>query len=63
MITPEITGTVVALQSRLIREFSSETPDHRLVLREKNDGLDAVPLETLGLTKREAEVLLWVKSG
>jgi DNA-binding CsgD family transcriptional regulator len=40
-----------------------ETPDHRLVLREKNNGLDAAPLETLGLTKREAEVLLWVSQG
>jgi len=40
-----------------------ETPDHRLVLREKNDELDAAPVETLGLTKREAEVLLWVSQG
>jgi DNA-binding CsgD family transcriptional regulator len=40
-----------------------QTPDHQLVLREKNEELDPAPLETLGLTKREAEVLLWVSQG
>jgi DNA-binding CsgD family transcriptional regulator len=38
-------------------------PDHRLVLSEVDDGLDAKPLEVLGITKREAEVLLWVSQG
>lgn len=33
------------------------------VLGENNEGPDAVPLERLGLTKREAEVLLWVSEG
>jgi DNA-binding CsgD family transcriptional regulator len=33
--------------------------EHRLVLAESTDSLDSTPLESLGLTKREAEVLLW----
>jgi hypothetical protein len=37
-----------------------QSPDYRLVLSEADDGLDAKPLEGLGITKREAEVLLWV---
>jgi DNA-binding CsgD family transcriptional regulator len=50
---------------RLIVESLSpiQTPDHRLVLREKTEALDAALLERLGLTKREAEVLLWVSQG
>jgi DNA-binding CsgD family transcriptional regulator len=50
---------------RLIVESVSpiQTPDHRLVFREQNEQLNAVPLERLGLTKREAEVLLWVSQG
>jgi DNA-binding CsgD family transcriptional regulator len=50
---------------RLIVESLSpiEAPDYRLVLHEKNVELDAAPLEALDLTKREAEVLLWVSQG
>src|SRR6266481_258624 len=33
--------------------------EHRLVLTESTDALDPTPLESLGLTKREAEVLFW----
>ena len=40
-----------------------QSPDYRLVLSEADDGLDARPLEGLGITKREAEVLLWVSQG
>jgi DNA-binding CsgD family transcriptional regulator len=40
-----------------------QAPDHRLVLREKNEELNAGALQRLGLTKREAEVLLWVSQG
>ena len=40
-----------------------QTPEHRLILRERNEILDAAPLERLGLTKREAEVLFWVSQG
>lgn len=40
-----------------------QTPDYRLILREKNQELDASSLEKLGLTKREAEILLWVSQG
>jgi DNA-binding CsgD family transcriptional regulator len=48
----------------ILRSLSPiRTSEHRLVLIEKNEELDAVPLETLGLTKREAEVLLWVSQG
>jgi DNA-binding CsgD family transcriptional regulator len=48
----------------IVRSLSPiKTPDHPLVLTEKNEELDSVPLETLGLTKREAEVLLWVSQG
>jgi DNA-binding CsgD family transcriptional regulator len=48
----------------IVRSLSPiRTSDHRLVLTEKNEELDAVPFETLGLTKREAEVLLWVSQG
>jgi DNA-binding CsgD family transcriptional regulator len=37
--------------------------EHRLVLRETSEALDARSLQTLGLTKREAEVLLWISQG
>jgi DNA-binding CsgD family transcriptional regulator len=40
-----------------------ESTEYRLVLTEAVDQGDASPLETLGLTKREAEVLLWVSRG
>jgi DNA-binding CsgD family transcriptional regulator len=50
---------------RLIIESLSpiQTPEHRLILREKCEELDATPLQRLGLTKREAEVLFWVSEG
>jgi DNA-binding CsgD family transcriptional regulator len=52
-------------QKRLVVESLSpvQTADHRLVLHEKNEELKAAPLEALDLTKREAEVLLWVSEG
>jgi DNA-binding CsgD family transcriptional regulator len=52
-------------RKRLVVESLSpvQTADHRLVLHEKNEELKAAPLEALDLTKREAEVLLWVSEG
>jgi DNA-binding CsgD family transcriptional regulator len=41
----------------------TETSEYRLLLRETVQVLDAVPLQKLGLTNREAEVLLWVSQG
>jgi DNA-binding CsgD family transcriptional regulator len=41
----------------------AEAPEYRLLLRETVQLLDAVPLQKLGLTNREAEVLLWVSQG
>jgi DNA-binding CsgD family transcriptional regulator len=47
-----------------VRSLSAtQSQDHRLVLGETDDRLDAIPLEALGITKREAEVLLWVSQG
>ena len=40
-----------------------EAPEYRLFLRETVQFLDAFPLQRLGLTNREAEVLLWVSQG
>jgi DNA-binding CsgD family transcriptional regulator len=40
-----------------------EAPEYRLFLRENVESLDAAPLQKLGLTHREAEVLLWVSQG
>lgn len=37
--------------------------EHRLLLREAVRRLDARPLQSLGLTSREAEVLLWLSQG
>lgn len=37
--------------------------EYRLLLHETGQFLDAVPLQRLGLTNREAEVLLWVSQG
>ena len=37
--------------------------EHRLILSEASEALDARSLQTLGLTKREAEVLFWVSQG
>jgi DNA-binding CsgD family transcriptional regulator len=41
----------------------TETPEYRLLLRETVQVLNALPLQKLGLTNREAEVLLWVSQG
>ena len=41
----------------------TEAAEYRLLLRETVQVLDAVPLQKLGLTNREAEVLLWVSQG
>jgi DNA-binding CsgD family transcriptional regulator len=37
--------------------------EYRLLLQETAQSLNAVPLQRLGLTNREAEVLLWVSQG
>jgi DNA-binding CsgD family transcriptional regulator len=47
-----------------VRSLSSvQAAEHRLVLAETSEELDANLLQTLGLTKREAEVLFWVSQG
>jgi DNA-binding CsgD family transcriptional regulator len=47
-----------------VRSLSSvQATEHRLVLTETSEELDAHSLQTLGLTKREAEVLFWVSQG
>ena len=48
-----------ALTVRLLLEGGEEI----LVLRETRQGLDPVPLEARGLTRREVEVLGWVVEG
>jgi DNA-binding CsgD family transcriptional regulator len=42
---------------------NSEGTEYRLLLRETVRRLDARPLQSLGLTSREAEVLLWLSQG
>jgi DNA-binding CsgD family transcriptional regulator len=42
---------------------SNEGSEYRLLLRETVRQLDARPLQRLGLTSREAEVLLWLSQG
>ncbi len=42
---------------------SGDGTEHRLLLRETVRELDARPLQSLGLTTREAEVLLWLSQG
>jgi DNA-binding CsgD family transcriptional regulator len=47
-----------------VRSLSSvQAAEHRLVLTETSEELDSNSLQTLGLTKREAEVLFWVSQG
>jgi DNA-binding CsgD family transcriptional regulator len=47
-----------------VRSLSSAgSAEHRLLLAESSEELDAQPLQALGLTKREAEVLLWISQG
>jgi len=47
-----------------VRSLSSvQAAEHRLVLTETGEERDASSLRTLGLTKREAEVLFWVSQG
>jgi DNA-binding CsgD family transcriptional regulator len=41
----------------------AESAEHRLLLTESDQKLHAQPLQKLGLTKREAEVLLWICRG
>jgi DNA-binding CsgD family transcriptional regulator len=38
-------------------------PQHRVLLRETVQQLEPQPLERLGLTKREAQVLFWASQG
>ena len=40
-----------------------QAAEHRLVLTETSEERDASSLETLGLTKREAQVLFWLSQG
>jgi DNA-binding CsgD family transcriptional regulator len=48
----------------IIRSLSPvESPEQRLFLTESNEELDPRPLLSFGLTKREAEVLLWISQG
>jgi DNA-binding CsgD family transcriptional regulator len=42
---------------------ATDAPQHRLLLRETVQRLEAQPLEMLGLTKREAQVLFWASQG
>jgi DNA-binding CsgD family transcriptional regulator len=42
---------------------ATEAPQHRLLLRETMQRLEPQPLEMLGLTKREAQVLFWASQG
>ena len=42
---------------------NGEGTEYRLLLRETVRSLDARPLQSLGLTSREAEVLLWLSEG
>jgi DNA-binding CsgD family transcriptional regulator len=47
-----------------VRSLSSvQAAEHRLVLTETGEQVDASSLQTLGLTKREAEVLVWISQG
>jgi DNA-binding CsgD family transcriptional regulator len=41
----------------------AEASEQRLILKEIKEEWDAAPLQSLGLTKREAEVLLWASKG
>ena len=48
----------------IIRSLSPvESPEQRLFLSEFDEELDPWPLLSFGLTKREAEVLLWISQG
>jgi DNA-binding CsgD family transcriptional regulator len=57
--------TVASGHKTLAVQTSSkpEAPEYRLCLRETVHSFDAAPLQRLGLTHREAEVLLWVSQG
>jgi DNA-binding CsgD family transcriptional regulator len=41
----------------------AKSTEHRLLLTESDQKLHAQPLQNLGVTKREAEVLLWICQG
>ena len=48
----------------IIRSLSPvQSPEQRLLLSEEDDEPDPQPLQSFGLTKREAEVLLWISQG
>jgi DNA-binding CsgD family transcriptional regulator len=57
--------TIASGHKTLLLQTSSkpEAPEYRLCLRETIQSFDAAPLQRLGLTHREAEVLLWVSQG
>jgi DNA-binding CsgD family transcriptional regulator len=50
-------------QLRIHAESGPEASLHHLVLSEEPTKLSAQPLESLGLTRRESEVLLWMSQG
>jgi DNA-binding CsgD family transcriptional regulator len=50
--------------SVIVRMMSkTDAPQYRLLLRETVQTLDPAPLQRLGLTRREAEVLFWASQG
>jgi DNA-binding CsgD family transcriptional regulator len=48
---------------RIRAESEPQAAQHHLVFSEEPTKLSAQPLETLGLTRRESEVLLWMSQG
>jgi DNA-binding CsgD family transcriptional regulator len=65
MINLPLPDLTIDLRERtlVVQALSNEASEYRLLLRETVEVLDAVPLQKLGLTNREAEVLLWVSQG
>jgi DNA-binding CsgD family transcriptional regulator len=66
IVSLPLTDLTIALGQRtLVVQTISKTDalEYRLLLRETIQVLDALPLQKLGLTNREAEVLLWVSQG
>jgi hypothetical protein len=52
------------LKLLVVRSLSPvQSPEQRLLLSETKDELDPRPPRSLGLTKREAEVSLWISQG
>jgi DNA-binding CsgD family transcriptional regulator/PAS domain-containing protein len=63
---PPVPDLTVGAQHRSLtvqNVASNDATEYRLLLRETVRRLDARPLQSLGLTNREAEVLLWLSQG